>query len=64
MVAAGIPEPRVDHAAAAAELALRMQAAIRDFPGLDIRIGISSGAVVAGLIGKKRFFYDLWGDTV
>ncbi len=64
MVAAGIPEARADHAAATAELALRMQAAIRDFPGLDIRIGISSGAVVAGLIGKKRFFYDLWGDTV
>ena len=64
MVAAGIPEARPDHAAAAAELALRMQTAIKDFPGLEIRIGINSGAVVAGVIGKKRFIYDLWGDTV
>ncbi|WP_287654937.1 adenylate/guanylate cyclase domain-containing protein [Accumulibacter sp.] len=64
MVASGIPEARPDHAAAAAELALRMQQAIKDFPGLEIRIGINSGAVVAGVIGKKRFIYDLWGDTV
>ncbi|MBS1173023.1 MAG: adenylate/guanylate cyclase [Proteobacteria bacterium] len=64
MVAAGIPEPRPDHAVAVTELALRMQAAIKEFPGLEIRIGINSGAVVAGVIGKKRFIYDLWGDTV
>jgi class 3 adenylate cyclase len=64
MVAAGIPEARPDHAVAAAELALRMLVAIKDFPGLEIRIGINSGEVVAGVIGKKRFIYDLWGDTV
>ena len=64
MVAAGIPEARADHAAAAADLALQMQSAIKDFPGLEIRIGINSGAVVAGVIGRKRFIYDLWGDTV
>jgi class 3 adenylate cyclase len=64
MVAAGIPEARADHAVAVAELALRLQEAIREFPGLEIRIGINSGAVVAGVIGKKRFIYDLWGDTV
>jgi class 3 adenylate cyclase len=64
MVAAGIPEPRPDHAVAVTELALLMQAAIKEFPGLEIRIGINSGAVVAGVIGKKRFIYDLWGDTV
>ena len=64
MVAAGLPEPRDDHAAAIVELALRMRAEVSKFSGVHVRIGINSGEVVAGIIGKKRFIYDLWGDTV
>jgi class 3 adenylate cyclase len=68
MVAAGVPEPRGDHAAVLADLALAMQAYVcgRSFKGrnLAFRIGIHSGPVVAGVIGRKKFIYDLWGDTV
>lgn len=70
MVAAGVPTPRSDHAQALAELALEMRerakACLRDDTerGLRLRIGISSGPVVAGVIGRRRFLYDLWGDTV
>ena len=64
MVAAGLPEPRPDHAEALVRLALAMSAAMKEFPGVKLRIGINSGAVVAGVIGKKRFIYDLWGDAV
>ncbi|MBS4729118.1 adenylate/guanylate cyclase domain-containing protein [Mycobacterium sp. SM1] len=68
MVAAGVPRPRADHARALVNLALDMQEAIseRTFGGrrLAFRIGINSGAVVAGVIGRKKFIYDLWGDTV
>ena len=68
MVAAGVPRPRVDHAAALVNFALDMQAQIatRTFGGrkLAFRIGINSGPVVAGVIGRSKYIYDLWGDTV
>ena len=69
MVAAGVPTPRPDHARAMAIMALDMREAMRSEDavghlGLDVRIGINSGPVVAGVIGRKRFLYDLWGDAV
>jgi adenylate cyclase len=69
MVAAGVPNPRADHARALALLALDMLNAVRAGQavgdlGLELRIGINSGPVVAGVIGRKRFLYDLWGDAV
>jgi guanylate cyclase len=68
MVAAGVPGERPDHASALAGLALDMQAAVagRTFGGrqLAFRIGINSGPVVAGVIGRKKFIYDLWGEAV
>src|SRR5919202_1241327 len=69
MVVAGLPTPRSDHAHAIANLAIDMQKAVARFnvelnQSLSIRIGINSGPVVAGVIGLKRFIYDLWGDTV
>jgi class 3 adenylate cyclase len=64
MIASGIPEPRADHASALAGFALDALAAVRRFDGIHLRIGINSGAVVAGVIGRKRFVYDLWGDAV
>jgi adenylate cyclase len=69
MVAAGVPSPRPDHARALALMALDMLDAMRlggamgDL-AMELRIGINSGPVVAGVIGRKRFLYDLWGDAV
>ncbi|MFL5677815.1 MAG: adenylate/guanylate cyclase domain-containing protein, partial [Chloroflexota bacterium] len=69
MVAAGVPVPRPDHARALALVALDMLEAMgrTEVVGtfdLELRIGINSGPVVAGVIGRKRFLYDLWGDAV
>jgi class 3 adenylate cyclase len=69
MVVGGLPEPRPDHAEAVAEMALAMleEVAERSDPSgqpLQVRIGIDTGPVVAGVIGTSRFSYDLWGDTV
>lgn len=68
MVAAGVPRPRSDHAQVLARMALEMRDYIaqREFRGrrLTFRIGLNSGPVVAGVIGRKKFIYDLWGDAV
>ncbi len=69
MVVAGVPEPREDHASAVAAMALDMLDEIESFnaargTSLGIRIGVHSGPVVAGVIGKRKFIYDIWGDTV
>jgi class 3 adenylate cyclase/CHASE3 domain sensor protein len=68
MVASGVPRPRQDHAQVITCLALDMQEIVResDYFGrkLTFRIGINSGPVVAGVIGRKKFIYDLWGDAV
>ena len=69
MVVAGVPQPVADHAIAIAHMALDMLAgieayAVRTATPLTIRIGIHTGSVVAGVIGTKKFIYDLWGDTV
>ena len=66
---AGVPNPHPDHARKAALLALDMRdvvatSAVVGRLGLELRIGINSGPVVAGVIGTKRFLYDLWGDAV
>lgn len=68
MAASGVPVARPDHAQALARMALGMRAAVTDLrvlePDLDLRIGIATGPLVAGVIGSKRQLYDLWGDTV
>jgi class 3 adenylate cyclase len=69
MVASGLPVERPDHAIAVARMALAMRSALHALNRetghpFDMRIGIHSGRVVAGVIGKRKFIYDLWGDTV
>src|SRR5262245_58311479 len=69
MVVSGVPVPRSDHTQALAQLALDMRDAVsdlRDPHGRDvpIRIGLAAGPVVAGVVGARKFFYDVWGDAV
>lgn len=69
IAAGGVPSPRADHAEAIAGLALNLQEAIGQInrqydTSFLIRIGISSGPLIAGVIGRKKFAYDLWGETV
>ncbi|MFA7399256.1 MAG: adenylate/guanylate cyclase domain-containing protein [Sideroxydans sp.] len=69
MACAGVPVTRPDHAEVIADMALAMREAIKEYnrefgSNLQIRIGINSGPVVAGVIGLRKFIYDLWGDTV
>ena len=69
MVVGGVPEERTDHAEAVVALGLAMLGEVERFAQesgikLAVRIGVHTGAVVAGVIGQKKFVYDLWGDTV
>ena len=69
MVVAGVPESRTDHAEVMLEMAIAMHQAADAQPPLDehrlrIRTGVATGPVVAGVIGRRKFSYDLWGDTV
>ena len=69
MLVGGLPEPRSDHADAVAAMALDMLPEIRRLSEvhgvrLDLRIGIHSGPVIAGVIGRDKYLYDVWGDTV
>jgi class 3 adenylate cyclase len=69
MVAGGLPEENAHHAIAVAQMALGMLQIVQETgkrfdERLEVRIGIHSGEVVAGLIGRHRSIYDVWGDTV
>lgn len=68
MVAGGIPEPMTDHAARVVDLGLAMIEAARHegdgIAGLELRIGVHSGPVIGGVIGNRKFAFDIWGETV
>ena len=69
IVAGGLPSPREDHLEAIASLALAMRVAIHQFnqqygTSLQLRVGIGAGPVIAGVIGRKKFTYDVWGEAV
>jgi len=69
MVVSGVPTPRPDHVEAIAALALDMSRAVADLRDprgnpVPLRMGIAAGPVVAGVVGARRFFYDVWGDAV
>ncbi|MCU0849569.1 MAG: adenylate/guanylate cyclase domain-containing protein [Spirochaetes bacterium] len=69
MAVAGLPEARDDHAEAIAQFAIDINRIIKRFKfanglSLNLRIGINSGSVIAGVIGKRKFIYDIWGDSV
>lgn len=69
MVVSGVPVARSDHLEALASLALDMSAAVAGLTDADgravpIRMGLASGPVVAGVVGARKFFYDVWGDAV
>ncbi|WP_377194276.1 adenylate/guanylate cyclase domain-containing protein [Ruegeria meonggei] len=69
MVVSGVPEPRPDQVEALSDLALEMRDALADLVdpkgrAVPFRIGIASGPVVAGVVGRQKFFYDVWGDAV
>ena len=69
MLASGVPNSDPNHAVKTVRMAMRMLSFVKEYPKVDsfklsLRIGIHSGPVIAGIIGKKKFIYDLWGDTV
>jgi class 3 adenylate cyclase len=64
MVASGVPDARSDHARVLVEFAREMFELVRDIDGIKLRIGISSGELVAGVIGQSRQLFDVWGDVV
>jgi class 3 adenylate cyclase len=69
MAVAGLPHEQPDHALRAARMAVAMLRTVRDLAStrgepLQLRVGLHTGSVVAGVIGRSKFTYDLWGDTV